>query len=77
MVGGQWHCSQDVCDSKAEIFGMGHIQTFDGKEYSFPMFSKSCNYYAVKVSIKLIVLEGTSLFAIGVHHISHPIENFL
>ncbi|XP_046518926.1 mucin-19 [Equus quagga] len=34
-VKGSWNCTQNECQTTCHIYGEGHVQTFDGKSYSF------------------------------------------
>uniref|UniRef100_T1JAC2 Hemocytin n=1 Tax=Strigamia maritima TaxID=126957 RepID=T1JAC2_STRMM len=43
-VGGQWHCTKEVCESRCSAVGDPHYTTFDGKHYNF---MGRCSYYLI------------------------------
>ncbi len=43
---GQWHCKDEPCPGKCQVYGNGHYQTFDSKWYRF---DGHCQYTLVQV----------------------------
>uniref|UniRef100_A0A8C5DCD2 Mucin-2-like n=1 Tax=Gouania willdenowi TaxID=441366 RepID=A0A8C5DCD2_GOUWI len=43
--GGQWHCRNDPCPGRCQVYGKGHYQTFDSKWYRF---DGHCQYTLVE-----------------------------
>ncbi|KAG8521058.1 Mucin-19 [Galemys pyrenaicus] len=35
VTAGSWNCTQHECQSTCHVYGEGHVQTFDGRSYSF------------------------------------------
>ena len=44
---GKWICDEDKCSSSCDLYGFGHVDTFDGKIYEFE--ASACSYYLVQV----------------------------
>uniref|UniRef100_A0A3Q3IXK6 VWFD domain-containing protein n=1 Tax=Monopterus albus TaxID=43700 RepID=A0A3Q3IXK6_MONAL len=42
---GQWHCKEEPCPGKCQVYGNGHYQTFDSKWYRF---DGHCQYTLVE-----------------------------
>ncbi|XP_047194625.1 mucin-19 [Hippoglossus stenolepis] len=42
---GQWHCKDEPCSGKCQVYGNGHYQTFDSKWYRF---NGHCQYTLVE-----------------------------
>nr|XP_043877711.1 mucin-2-like isoform X2 [Solea senegalensis] len=42
---GQWHCNDEPCPGKCQVYGNGHYQTFDSKWYRF---NGHCQYTLVE-----------------------------
>ncbi|XP_053270891.1 mucin-2 [Pleuronectes platessa] len=42
---GQWHCNDEPCTGKCQVYGNGHYQTFDSKWYRF---NGHCQYTLVE-----------------------------
>lgn len=43
---GQWHCKDEPCPGKCQVYGNGHYQNFDSKWYRF---DGHCQYTLVEV----------------------------
>ncbi|CAJ1054408.1 mucin-6-like isoform X5 [Xyrichtys novacula] len=59
---GQWHCKEEPCPGRCQVYGNGHYQTFDSKWYRF---DGNCQYTLVEDDCG----NGDSTFSVRVESV--------
>lgn len=66
---GEWTCTEENCPGTCSVEGGAHVNTFDGKVYTF---HGDCSYVLAKVAhIILIVLFATHTSTMVMIHAQH------